>query len=305
MKEIPIEFHLDKDSYTVNPDTFGLNGVAQLGVSRFQRTREPTEEHIHHGMIEIGFCMRGHLTLKVAEGGNASGNKHHTDELPITPGCFFINQPNVPHRLTSRPTGLYLYYFLIRIPPPNGTLLSLSTDESAHLIARLSALPHVVNTGIRARHVQDFFTRIFQLCNMPPAPVNVLKMRLCLLNLIVTLLELSEEHTIEASCSSKIKQVAESIRKHPEQNFKIDNLASEAALSPSHFINQFRLTTGFPPIHFQLRCRIQAAKHLLQTTDLSISEVALRLGFSSLQHFSDTFRRFVGCSPSKWNHSKN
>ena len=98
MKEIKIEYFAENDSRALNPEAFGLHGVVQLGMSRFRQMRVPTGEHIHRGMLEIGFCLRGSLMLKVAGG-----------ELPVMPGSFFINQPNVPHCLNSRPNGLYIF----------------------------------------------------------------------------------------------------------------------------------------------------------------------------------------------------
>ena len=86
----------------------------------------------------------------------------------------------------------------------------------------------------------------------------------------------------------------------PERPFTIDALAREAALSPTHFINQFRKATGFPPIRFQIECRIHKAKEMLRTPNRTASDVALQLGFNSLQHFSDTFARLVGVSPARW-----
>ena len=293
MKEIQLEYHADKDSRTVNPEAFGLHGVVQLGVSRFRQSRAPTEEHIHRNMLEVGFCLRSPLTLKVFNGG----------EYPVMPGSFFINQPNVPHRLSSRPTGLYIFYFLLQVPPPDGTLLDLPAAESAALLAQLGDLPHIVASGSRAAQVREHFTRLFQLCDMPQSPLTALKMRQTFLDLLVLLLELAE-HPADVPCSDRVAKVVELVRKHPERAFTVDALAREAALSPTHFINQFRKATGFPPIRVQIECRIQRAKKLLRARGVKASDVATRLGFNSLQHFSDTFTRIAGVSPSRWRAGK-
>lgn len=288
MKEIQLEYHTTKDSRTVNPAAFGLHGVVQLGVSRFRLTRVPTEEHIHRGMLEIGFCLRSPLTLNVSGG-----------EFPVMPGSFFVNQPDVPHRLTSRPTGLYVYYFLLQAPPPDGTLLDLPADESADILSRLGGLPRTLPAGGRAAQARELFTRLFQLCDTPRTPLTAVKMRQAFLNLVVLLLELAERPA-DVPCSARIAQIVALIRSHPERAFTVDALAREATLSPTHFINQFRKATGFPPIRFQIECRIQRAKEMLRTPACKASDVALCLGFNSLQHFSDTFTRVVGVSPSRW-----
>jgi AraC-like DNA-binding protein len=288
MWEIQPKYFETKDCRAVNPEDFGLHGVVQLGVSRFRQIRVPTEEHIHRGLMEIGFCLRGSLALKVSGG-----------ELPVMPGSFFVNQPNMPHCIASRPTSLYLYYILLQAPPLDGTLLDLPACESDALLAGLGSLPCTVAAGGRAAQARELFTRLFQLCDTPHAPLTSMKMRQMFLNLLVMLLELAERPD-DASCSERVAKVVEFVRSHPEQVFTVDALAREAALSPTHFINQFRKATGFPPIRFQIECRIQRAKKLLRARGVKASDVATRLGFNSLQHFSDTFTRIAGVSPSRW-----
>ena len=288
MKELKLEYFAKNDSRALNPEAFGLHGVVQLGVSRFRQMRVPTGEHIHRGMLEIGFCLRSPLALKVAGG-----------ELPVMPGNFFINQPNVPHCLNSRPNGLYIYYFLVRRPTASRPFLDLPVPESAAVWKFLRHLPSVLPAGVRASRVRELFTRLFQLCDMPCAPLTSVQMRQMFLDVIMLLHELSERPA-DIGCSERVAKVVELVRTHPERPFRIDVLAREAALSPTHFINQFRKATGFPPIRFQIECRIKKAKEMLRTPDRTASDVALQLGFNSLQHFSDTFSRLVGISPARW-----
>ena len=288
MREIKLEYVTSKDSRTLNPEAFGLHGVVQLGVSRFRQMRVPTMEHIHRGMMEIGFCLRGSPMLKVGGG-----------ELPVMPGRFFINQPNVPHCLNSRPNGLYIYYFLVRRPTASRPLLDLPAAESSAVWKHLRRLPRVLSAGVRAPRVRELFTRLLQLCDAPRAPLASVRMRQTFLDILMLLLALSE-NPADDGCSARVAKVVELVRAHPERPFTIDALAHEAALSPTHFINQFRKATGFPPIRFQLECRVQKAKEMLRGTGLSASAIALQLGFNSPQHFSDTFARIVGAAPSHW-----
>ena len=288
MKAIQVEYCHTRESNTVDVESLGLRGVALLGKSRFLRTREPSVEHIHRGMLEVGFCLRSPLVLKV-----------RGDEFPVTPGWFFANQPNVPHRLTSRPNGLYVYYFPIRRPTGKKTLLDLPKDESTAIWKRLRGLPPTLPTGAYAGQVREHFTRLFRLCEEPCAPLTSVKLRQTFLNLVVLIMELAEQPS-DISCSGRISKIVDLIRANPERPFTVDGLAQEAALSPTHFINQFRRTTGFPPIRFQIECRIQKAKEMLRESGIMASDIALRLGFNSPQHFSDTFSRIVGVAPSHW-----
>ena len=71
-------------------------------------------------------------------------------------------------------------------------------------------------------------------------------------------------------------------------------------LSRWHFLREFRRAFGETPHEFVTRLRIDHARELLVTTDLSVTEVCLTVGFSSLGSFSTLFTRYVGLSPAKY-----
>ena len=77
-------------------------------------------------------------------------------------------------------------------------------------------------------------------------------------------------------------------------------LARSAHLSESHFSRSFAEAFGVTPHRYLLTTRLERAKALLRDTDLSVTEVCLRVGFTSLGSFSTQFRRFVGESPSAY-----
>ncbi|TAG28940.1 MAG: AraC family transcriptional regulator [Verrucomicrobia bacterium] len=82
-----------------------------------------------------------------------------------------------------------------------------------------------------------------------------------------------------------------------DQPVSLAELAAEAGLSVSHYSMLFRAHTGYAPIDFLLRRRMQLAARLLDTTPLRIEEVATRLGYTDAYYFSRVFKRFVGHSP--------
>ena len=66
----------------------------------------------------------------------------------------------------------------------------------------------------------------------------------------------------------------------------------------SDFTRLFKEATGLPPHQYVILRRVERAKQFLQAgTDLSLTEVALRAGFSDQSHFSRHFKRFVGVTP--------
>lgn len=80
----------------------------------------------------------------------------------------------------------------------------------------------------------------------------------------------------------------------------LDVLASEAGYSKYHFARTFADAYGETPRAYLSRRRVERAKDLLRTANLSITEICLLVGFESLGSFSALFRRLVGQSPSAY-----
>jgi AraC-like DNA-binding protein len=74
-------------------------------------------------------------------------------------------------------------------------------------------------------------------------------------------------------------------------------LAREAHASRAHFVRSFRHAFGETPHEYLRRRRVERAKDLLRSTDLTVTEVSLAVGFRSLGSFSTAFRKLVGETP--------
>jgi AraC-like DNA-binding protein len=80
----------------------------------------------------------------------------------------------------------------------------------------------------------------------------------------------------------------------------LDAMAGEAGYSRFHFARAFRTAYGETPHAYLTRRRIERAKTLLRSANLSVTEICLLVGFSSLGSFSARFRQLVGQSPSEY-----
>ena len=77
-------------------------------------------------------------------------------------------------------------------------------------------------------------------------------------------------------------------------------LARAALMSTAHFSRQFRATYGETPYSYLMTRRIERAKALLRRGDLSVTEVCLAVGCSSLGSFSARFTELVGETPTAY-----
>src|ERR687893_466286 len=80
----------------------------------------------------------------------------------------------------------------------------------------------------------------------------------------------------------------------------VATLAALAHVSEAHFIRTFRATFGETPHRYLQRRRVERSMFLLRSTELSVTEICLDVGFASLGTFSRTFRDIVGESPSAY-----
>src|SRR4051812_27981193 len=78
----------------------------------------------------------------------------------------------------------------------------------------------------------------------------------------------------------------------------IPSLARIAYVSEAHFIRTFRATFGETPNRYLQRRRVERAMFLLRSTDRSVTDICMAVGFSSLGTFSRVFRDIVGETPS-------
>jgi AraC-like DNA-binding protein len=73
-----------------------------------------------------------------------------------------------------------------------------------------------------------------------------------------------------------------------------------AGLSSSRLQAVFREVSGYPPLDYLRRLRVEAARRLLADQNLSVKEVAAQTGFRDTSHFSKVFRRIDGLAPAHY-----
>lgn len=80
----------------------------------------------------------------------------------------------------------------------------------------------------------------------------------------------------------------------------LPKLASVAHMSEAHFLRTFKSTFDETPHRYLQRRRIERAMYLLRTTDRSITDICMEVGFSSLGTFSRTFSAITGDTPTQF-----
>jgi AraC family transcriptional regulator of arabinose operon len=99
------------------------------------------------------------------------------------------------------------------------------------------------------------------------------------------------------SAHERVVVSIETLRRDWQRPHSLNELAAAANVSVAHYSALFRRQTGFAPIDFIIRLRVQHACRLLDTTALSVGEVAERVGYQDPYYFTRCFRRVMGRSP--------
>lgn len=85
-----------------------------------------------------------------------------------------------------------------------------------------------------------------------------------------------------------------------DQTILLEELSKTATLSVFHFSRLFKQKYGLTPHQFQMRYRIEKAKHLMIYTPLSITTIAEKVGYGSVYAFSKAFKQIEAISPRKF-----
>jgi AraC-like DNA-binding protein len=80
----------------------------------------------------------------------------------------------------------------------------------------------------------------------------------------------------------------------------LDTVAAEAGYSRYHFVRLFRDVYGETPGQYLTRRRIERAQELLRSANLTVTEICMLVGFTSLGTFCTRFKRQVGMTPKEF-----
>lgn len=108
-----------------------------------------------------------------------------------------------------------------------------------------------------------------------------------------------------ADYQRRINIVVEYIRTHLDETLDLRTLAEVSSFSPCHFHRIVSAFLGEPPGEFIARTRIETAARLLLYSDLTVAEIAYRVGYDAPSSLTKAFGRFFGISPKEYRTAKN
>lgn len=273
---------MKKEGRSVHKYYFGDEKVFELGYANYIKAHPPLKMHNHGKCMEFVYVVKGKQIYQV-----------NGVDYPVESGNVFFTNPYEEHT-----TGLYpeevsvIYYMIIDLEtlPKFGvfandeeyTFFSEQWGKQNNRIFKapdelLGAMKHLV--AAFDKNDIHFDSRI---CNA----------------LSEALIALScPQYTGKCKSTEKIENSLDYINTHLDEPIRVSMLADMDYMSLSAYNKVFAEITGISPGEYILKQKIEKAKELLTESELSVTDIAYKLGFSSSQYFATVFKRFCCETP--------
>jgi len=107
------------------------------------------------------------------------------------------------------------------------------------------------------------------------------------------------------NCRQLVRSAKDFTREHfHESDITINKLCRYLHISPGYFSTIFKKETKMTYLAYLVQLRMETARELLKMTDLKSFEIAERVGFSDANYFSNSFKKYIGISPSEFRNRK-
>ncbi|GMK39192.1 transcriptional regulator [Paenibacillus sp. CCS19] len=213
------------------------------------------------------------------------------ESITLKPGSLVVIPAGVPHRYWASETCPWsIYWFHLK-------------GEHAREIIQLYELdrePRPLPRSVVSEFIQRVDQSLAMLTDRPYSlhtHVHISQtVRWLLSSIGHELLHASQDARRGAHLDHAIRYMNE----HIATSIRLPELASYTGLSKQHLSHLFNKETGFSPIDYFLRMKMQHAAGMLDLTDLTVKEVAGSIGISDPYYFSRMFKKLMGHSPTEY-----
>ena len=275
---------LSRFYYSLSKDpSFSIRGTAKLlNVSSSRYGGDWHSVPHTHNHTELFFIVSGKGQFLIQD-----------QVFPVDVNNLVIINPNVPHTeasLNAQP----LEYIVLGIDG-----IELATKENSN--GEFCILDHFESVDISSclRNI----LREMELKNTGYMDVCQAYMEILIIRLMRNTDLAVQTQPQVISGNSQCAAVRRYIDLHFKEPLTLEQLSEEAHINKYYLSHAFTREYGVSPINYMISRRIDESKYLLAETDLSMSQIAQLLGFSSLSYFSQVFRKIHGSSPMEFRQS--
>lgn len=149
-----------------------------------------------------------------------------------------------------------------------------------------------------SNYIKSCFTEILNHSRQPKK--NTAEIKSLAYKILSYLGETDKKQKIKSNKYMRIYDAISYLENDIQQSLTVEELAQMCHMTPVHFRKLFKEYSGMSPICFRIQKKMESARILLLTTDMSISEISEYLGFENVSYFSKLFKKYQKSSPSQY-----
>ena len=251
-------------------------------------------ENHYHNEIEIYFLISGQRYYFIENGTHL-----------VMPGNLVIIREGIAHKVFSAGFGYferYIFYVNRAFVEDN-----FEEPDAEKLYSIFDADKFVYRLQAPAGIESIFHRMNAESLGAPESGQKRELLKSLAVKLLTQIRDMSESQAHEQTdtnyVNKNILQIAGYINKHFRDKINLDFLADKFHLSKYYLCKLFKNSFGLTFSDFLNHVRIMEAKKMLETTGLSVSEIAKRTGYSDIAYFSRVFKKVMGISALKYRKS--
>lgn len=210
------------------------------------------------------------------------------EKFPLEAGKIYVLPPHVQHHIQSSADGM--------------TTCELKFHTNGDAVPRFSMIIDLADS-----HAELIFEEMFnEVTHMHVGYEEMLSVKLEELHL--WMLRLSTRADVQdkpLSYSQTFSNVIFYMERHLAEEVSLKTLSDIAHMEKIYFLKKFKSEVGTTPVNYLRRLRINQSKKLLINSEFNITQIACTVGFQSVHHFSNVFKKLVGMSPSEYKKQKD
>lgn len=285
---------LSKDFFVENAYPIALRSI--FGEGHLQHAGDLTDIEHWHDFAELVIITKGYGT-------------HSIDgiEYPVSAGDIFVFQGKTRHYFTER-HGLAMHNIMYdgqRLQASFRNLQGNAGYNAMFLLEPAYRRRHRFESRLRISrrslaHVESIISKMrVEQDNMLPG-YDTLMLSMLMELMVFFSRQYSQVDIPQAQALYRIGRIISRLETRYQENWTIAELTRIAAMSKSSLIAVFKEATGYSPIDYLIRIRLQKAAQLLSEGNTSLGDIAQQCGFHDSNYLTRQFRRVYNMTPRQY-----
>lgn len=278
-------FITTKKSIVIFPIKLGITSIPLIGMGNYSQSSKSLPMHIHEHILEIVYVHKGHQVYTM-----------NNTSYELFGGSVFITPPDTLHSTGDYPEDKASFIWMHVDLSNEKDFLGLSKPLSTYLYDSLIHLNIPIFNG--TPHLYKLINEIFKLRTYNDN-INIVKIQNLIVSFLLEVIDCKNNNKLSGISDDIQKSITE-IENTFTQQVDLSMIAKKINLSESRFRQKFKQQVGIPPQEYIWRKRVDKAKEIITTTDLSFSNIALNLGFKTNIYFTRVFKRYTFMTPTQF-----